>query len=165
MSQNEIEDFEKYFSQIPKSNNLSSQKNEQEKLIEEDKFAIIKLKSDLKKAEEDKRILEKQILNLEKILELPLSEISKKSEFFKVNYEELMVQYAYELTLQKAYKELSIQLGQKLNYKKDQVILMAQEKCIGVLENRHNPIHSTVASGCQIIVSRLSKLKELFRKK
>lgn len=162
MPDNELENFHKYFDCLSKNN------PEEKPLIpnsDEDKYALARAKSEIKKLESEKKELKKQLDSMSKLLSQPLQDISKISPEFKINYEKIMENYALELITQRAFKELAIQYGSKLGISKDSVFIAGIEKEIDVVENRNNPAHATVANSSSVISARLSTLKSIVYKK
>lgn len=163
MSEKNIEEINDIFNLLNKSNSEDSKAQNTE--ISSVDVPLAKAKNQIKSLEKE---LKKVVLELEfykKILKLPLEDIALNSEEFKMTYEEFMLKYALELVELKAFKELSYQLGQSKGLSKDDIIKLSVEKEMGVLDNKHNPAHNTVANNVPIIKKRLSIIKPIVYKK
>jgi vacuolar-type H+-ATPase subunit I/STV1 len=105
-------------------------------------------------------ILRKEVLKLNELLSLPLNQIAQYHKEFAQNYEDQMIKQAEWMVSQKAFKELAIELGAEKGLSVEEVIKIANDKKLDVLNNNNNSEHGTNANGVTTIENRVDILKE-----
>lgn len=144
---------------------LNSEKLKSKSTKDSEDLVITKARNEIKQLERLCNKLKSEVEFYQKILKLPLEDLALNSDDFNLNYKNLLLKYAEDLVIQKAFKELCFTLGKSKGLSIDDITKMAIEKEIGVLENRHNPIHNTVANNSQVIKNNIENLKPLVYKK
>lgn len=92
---------------------------------------------------EDIKYLFDENENLRTLLKKPFEEIAKESVDFSNNYNKHLLRLGEWMVSQKAYKELAIELGEKLNISVEDIKVLAANKEINVLNNENVKSHHT----------------------
>ena len=87
--------------------------------------------------------LEEEVDEYRKLLCKPMLEIANQNRNFKATYEAQMQIMADWMVSQKAFKELAIQFGFDKKLSKDEVVQMAKDKKIDVINGNNDPLHNT----------------------
>lgn len=90
----------------------------------------------------------------------PMSEIAARHGKFNETYEQQMELIATWIVSQKAFKELAIQFGIEKGLSAKEVIDLAAQKKLDVLDSKNEPSHNTNIAGSKIITpERAEKIK------
>ena len=122
------------------------------------------LRSRLDESERKLRESQEEVEYYEQLLCKPMLEMARQNGQFKKTYEEQMTIMADWMVSQKAFKELAIEFGWEKGLEPAQVIDMAIDKEIDVLENKNKESHNTNAGDGNTIAPRKVKLIEKYYK-
>jgi len=122
------------------------------------------LRSRIDESERKLRESQEEVEYYEQLLCKPMLQIARRNRQFKKTYEEQMTIMADWMVSQKAFKELAIEFGWEKGLEPAQVIDMAIDKEIDVLENKNKESHNTNAGDGNTIAPRKVKLIEKYYK-
>jgi uncharacterized lipoprotein len=110
-------------------------------------------------------MLRKEVEFYKELLAQPMQVIAAHNHDFKKTYEEQQTLLADWMVSQKAFKELAIQLGLEKCMSIEEVIEIAQDNVINVLNDKNNPNHNTNSSDDSFISKRIEVLLEKYEKR
>ena len=99
------------------------------------------------------------------LLSKPFSEIAEYNKDFEQTYKLQQELLADWIVSQKAFKQLSIDLGLELGKKPKDIIQQGMDKKIDVLENKNNPEYNTNGNQSKLVEFYLENLKTKINKK
>lgn len=102
---------------------------------------------------------------LKELFKKDFEEIALYSKEFSTKYENFLLRIGEIMVTQRAYKELSIQLGEKLGHSIESIRVMASALELDVLNNQNDRKHHTNIKDTSLISSISSKLLKRFNKK
>jgi len=112
--------------------------------------------------EQTVRILRQEVHRLNSLFTQPLAEIAKNHPGFAKLYEDQMLKLGQWMVSEKAFKEVSLELGKNQGLSIPEIMEKVAIKQSDVLNNRNDPYNNTNITGSQVITpERAEKLKEV----